>query len=369
MNRLDPTSNSAFEYLQQLWPCSLCELIALETNRYAMQKGRSKWNNTTTAEIWKFLGISILMGIHRLPRINNYWSRDKFLGLPVLRDYMSCSRFWSLWTNLHVVDNHSLPATRGLSRKVKPVLDTLGRTFLQCYNPSQQLAVDEGMVKYKGHVKGKVLMPKKPIKTGFKIWSCSCSCCGYLCTFQLYEGKPDGKSEKGLVMRVVKDLLEPFAGFNHVLYCDNYYSSGPLLDSLAKNYSIYVAATIKRNAKGFPESLKGLSVQKGEFVSRTVGDVCYTLFSDHKDVCFVTNAFPEHLESPVPRLQKDGVLHRQYVPALLPAYNKFMCGVDRSNQLGRTYDFDRKSVRFWKRLYYKFFHFAVNNAYILYKRI
>ena len=43
---------------------------------------------------------------------------------------MSCSRFWSLWTNLHVVDNHSLPATRGLSLKVKPVLDTLGRTFL-----------------------------------------------------------------------------------------------------------------------------------------------------------------------------------------------------------------------------------------------
>ena len=68
LNRLDPTSNSAFEYLQQLWPCSLCELIALEINRYAMQKGRSKWNNTTTAEIWKF----------------------QFLGLPVLRDYMSC---------------------------------------------------------------------------------------------------------------------------------------------------------------------------------------------------------------------------------------------------------------------------------------
>ena len=130
---------------------------------------------------------------------------------------------------------------------------------------------------------------------------------------------------------------------------------------LAKNYSIYVAATIKRNSKGFPESLKGLSVQKGEFVSKEVGDVCYTLFSDHKDVCFVTNAFPEHLESPVPHLQKDGV---QYVPALLPAYNKF---IDRSNQLGRIYDFDRKSVWFWKRLFYKFFHFAVNNAYILYK--
>ena len=35
-----------------------------------------------------------------------------------------------------------------------------------------------------------------------------------------------------------------------------------------------------------------------------------------------------HFLVTMPRLQKDGVLHRQYVPALLPAYNKFMCGVD-----------------------------------------
>ena len=33
-------------------------------------------------------------------------------------------------------------------------------------------------------------MPNKPIKAGFKVWSCCCSCCGYLCTFQVYEGKP-----------------------------------------------------------------------------------------------------------------------------------------------------------------------------------
>ena len=48
-------------------------------------------------------------------------------------------------------------------------------------------------------------MPKKPIKCGFMFWCCSCSCCGYLCNFQLYEGRKmdlvTGKkvSEKGLV--------------------------------------------------------------------------------------------------------------------------------------------------------------------------
>ena len=77
---------------------------------------------------------------------------------------------------------------------------------------------------------------------------------------------------------------------------DNYYSSGPLLGFLAKNYSIYVAANIKRNAKGFPESLKGLSVQKGECVCKKVGDVCYTLL--------VTIRMFEHLESPAPRYKR-----------------------------------------------------------------
>ena len=71
------------------------------------------------------------MGIHRLPRIRNYWSRDRLLGVPSLHRYMSSARFWSLWSNLHVVDNTSTPASGGggVSRKIKPVLDVLGRTF------------------------------------------------------------------------------------------------------------------------------------------------------------------------------------------------------------------------------------------------
>ena len=31
-------------------------------------------------------------------------------------------------------------------------------------------------------------MPRKPVKLEFKIWCCSCSCCGYLGTFQVYHG-------------------------------------------------------------------------------------------------------------------------------------------------------------------------------------
>ena len=163
--------------------------MALETNRYAVQKGVSNWENTTIAEMWMYLGIILLMGIHRLPRIKNYWSRDEFMGIPDLHRYMSSIRFWALWSNLHLVDNQTVANTGGISRKIQPLLDVLSKTFLEAYNPSQELAVDESMVKYKGRVRGKVHMPKKPIKWGFKLWCCSCSCCGYLCNFQLYEGR------------------------------------------------------------------------------------------------------------------------------------------------------------------------------------
>ena len=243
---------------------------------------------------------------------------------------------------------------------------------MEAYNPSQELAVDESMVKYKGRVRGKVHMPKKPIKWGFKLWWCLCACCGYLCNFQLYEGRKmdlvAGKkvSEKGLVKRVVKGLVEPFDGSNHVLYCDNYYSSGPLEEELARK-KIYFAGTIRKNTKGFPESLKSVKLPKGTYVAETVGDLCYYVFHDRKVVRLVTNAFPEHMDSPVARLHPEGVLRKQSVPPILPAYNKYMCAVDRINQLGKNYDFDRKSRRFWLRLMNRLFNIAVNNAYILYR--
>ena len=96
-----------------------------------------------------------------------------------------------------------------MSNKIKPVLDTLSRTFLECYSPTQELFVDESKIKYKGHVGGKVCMPRKPVKQGVNVWCCSCLYCGYFYTFQIYHGAPtnpvtgEKTQEKGLAKRVV----------------------------------------------------------------------------------------------------------------------------------------------------------------------
>ena len=91
------------------------------------------------------------------------------------------------------------------------------------------------------------------------------------------------------------------------------------------------------------------------------GDLCYYVFHNRKVVRLVTNAFPEHMDSPVARLHPEGVLRKQNVPPILLAYNKYMCAVDRTKQLGKNYD------RFWLRLMNRLFNIAVNNAYTLYR--
>ena len=78
---VDP-SVSPLEIVRLLWPNTLCELIAQETNRYAIVDCKLKnWSDVTAEELWAFLGIIVIMGIHRLPKIDNYWSSDRFLGV------------------------------------------------------------------------------------------------------------------------------------------------------------------------------------------------------------------------------------------------------------------------------------------------
>ena len=80
-----------------------------------------------------------------------------------------------------------------------------------------------------------------------------------------------------MVTRVVKDLSGPFSGLNHVVYMDNYFASGPLVEELAQD-NIYVAGTIKQRAVGFPESLKSVKLSKGKYACESVGDICYYVF-------------------------------------------------------------------------------------------
>ena len=95
-------ASSPFDFQSLLWPASVCAVIALETNRYACQKGALNRHNTGTPKIWTFLGVIFLMGIKKLPQIQLYWTSKDFVSVPILVRYTSKARFWSIWRYQHV---------------------------------------------------------------------------------------------------------------------------------------------------------------------------------------------------------------------------------------------------------------------------
>ena len=50
------------------------------------------------------------------------------------------------------------------------------------------------------------------------------------------------------------------------------------------------------------------------------------------------------------------------------AYNKYKTGVDRSDQMLSYYSFERKTIKWWKKLFFHLFDLAVVNAHILHNK-
>ena len=93
------------------------------------------------------------------------------------------------------------------------------------------------------------------------MWCCSCACCGYLCTFQIYTGAGNSP-ERGLAKRVVKDLVHPhYGGKGHVVYADNYFTCFCLCNQLLQQQT-YLTGTIRSTSKDFPKEVQNNVVLK-----------------------------------------------------------------------------------------------------------
>ena len=62
-------------------------LLKTKSERYAEQNGRVV--QTTLEELSVFLGINILMGIHKLPKMRDYWSVDEGLDNTLIQKTMT----------------------------------------------------------------------------------------------------------------------------------------------------------------------------------------------------------------------------------------------------------------------------------------
>jgi hypothetical protein len=248
---------------------------------------RLNWVDTTKEEIKAFFGLLIIMGIHLLPHLSNYWSSDPILGIEAVSKVMTLKRYKKLVETLHLNDNY-LAVPKGEKaydklHKLRPLIDALNESSLNAYQPSNRLSVDESMIPFKGRFSMKQYMPKKPVKRGYKVWCLGDSTTGFITKFQIYTGKVlDAKAEYGLGARVVMDLYQPLINSKCLVAFDNFFTSDKLMRMLL-NDGIYSIGTLRTDRKELPNMLKTKEkLSRGEFMFSVKGAVAATKWQDSK---------------------------------------------------------------------------------------
>ena len=92
-----------FRFLQKLLARRTVLLNKNESERYAEQNRRMF--QTTSEELWVFLGITILMGINKLPKMRDYLSVEEGLCAIVIQKTVTINRFLEILQNIHFTNN------------------------------------------------------------------------------------------------------------------------------------------------------------------------------------------------------------------------------------------------------------------------
>ena len=370
-----PIPSSPLQIFQLFFTMNIIEYIVEQSNLFASQCLEEKyasWCEITCEEMIAYFGFMILMGIVRLPKIEDYWKKDEVYYYAPIASKITRERFREIARYLHFADNSSLilPGHDGYDKlgKVRKVLDMVAENFLSSYNSNKECSIDEAMIAFKGRSSLKQYMPLKPIRRGFKVWVRADGITGFVSEFQVYLGK-QGSVEEGLGARVVKDLTKGLANKNHHVYFDNYFTSLPLLTDLLAD-GIYGCGTIRSNRKWLPEdmseAIKSLK-NRGDIQVRQCGELVVTLWKDTKVVMMAsTNAQPNKIEK-VKRKLKTGERKEVDCPNSVSLYNKYMGGVDRNDQTRNYYHVRTKCRKSYKYFFWFLFDVAISNAYILSK--
>ncbi len=173
-----PISSDPMELFSLYITDELVEYIVRYSNMYAEQtmtnEEFSKWTPISSKELRAYIGFNILMGLAKLPSINDYWNKSPVFHYSPIASRITRDRFRDIRRYLHFVDNKTLPPPRspGSDRlaKIRPVLNFVTQKCRTVYLPKRDVSVDEAMIKFQGRSSLKQYLPMKPVKRGIKVW-------------------------------------------------------------------------------------------------------------------------------------------------------------------------------------------------------
>ena len=145
---------------------------------------------------------------------------------------------------------------------------------------------------------------------------------------------------------------------------DNYYSSPELMDKLCY-HSTFAAGTCRGNRKRLPKAITNCKLKSGE-VCFWWSDALLCIKWCDKCSVLMLSTIHEAVEINMGKIDRHG--NPVMKPEPIHDYTMKMRGCDISDQLMTSYSMLRRSVKWWRKLFFHLFALCINNAYILYKK-
>ena len=347
------------------------QLLVEQTNLYYQQHldrqaGPSRrLRDITLPDIMTFTALALQTGHNVTDTLHDYWSRLKQVHIPFYGETMRRDRFLHILRFLHFADNSQRPDPgEEYDRlwKIRTVFDTLNQAYAKFYNPSENLAVDEVIVKFQGRVIFRQYIPKKRKRFGIKIYKL-CDESGYTYDMKVYLGKDSRSATDDMTAThaTVRHLTSRVEGLGHKLFMDNFFSSPRLFDDLLR-HKIHSCGTVRPNRKDMPSDFgpKKINLRKGDVRVRTRGNLTALAWKDRRDVYILTNMDPPPEEGNFCDDRK-----RAVKPQIVARYNRHMGYVDISDLMANSYSMCRRNFKWTIKLFFHLLDLTVLNSWIL----
>ena len=384
----DLQSKTPVEFFHMVFPEELYDIIVRETNKYseAVRDTRvlsprsrlNEWVETNKEEIQAFLGLRIAMGLCSKSSLEDYWSKWWLTQTPNFAQVMPRNRFQLLCTFLHFVDNNDRLDREDPNYdplfKIRPVLDVILPAWDRTMTPGKNLSIDESMVGFRGRIFFRQYIKSKHHRFGMKAFVLACGNTSYTFRWDLYTGGMyEYDHEVGQGHSVVRKLTEGLRP-GHVLYLDNFYTAPGLCKELYSN-GIGVCGTVLQHRRGMPHKLQDGNlklVQEAPPVFMYKSPILACAFLDRKTVRMLSTVHSQETfvkEVTVSQKQRDKYPSGKrtvVMPSMVLDYNRFMGGVDRSDQMASYHAFPHKCVKWYMRIFSHLTEVSLINARICY---
>lgn len=360
----------------QLFDKEIIEIMVIETNRYAEQHlanqrlsrtaRMTRWHNVTDNEIRKFLGVIILTGLIRFPKMEDYWKQDPLFLHPLFHHIdMSYNRFSLILKNWHFTNNATIDPNNRLY-KISTIMNKVIANIQELYTPGEEVSIDETMISHHGRLVFRQYNPMKAHRYGIKIFKL-CDMSGYVWNASIYCGKGSSDKRPGLdhAGSVILDLGESLLDKGRLFVADNWYSSIELANFLKTRNTEY-CGTVRKNRKNLPTTVTAAKIKKGEAIGAiNQNSIRVIKYKDKKDVNMISTFHGTDFSETGKRNRANDTVTK---PTVVIDYNRVKGGIDLSDQMIEYYSPARKSVKWYRKVIFQLISIGVLNSWVIYNK-